>query len=112
MTEMFRFPALAALLAAALLAGQASAQQPLPQGIVAAKGELSADERKQVADFVKAAADRFADAEPAEVTSMRGRMIPVRIDFGTWLAWSWSSSPTSGTSITSRSSEPEVMQLP
>lgn len=75
MTEMFRFPALAALLAAALLAGQASAQQPLPQGIVAAKGELSADERKQVADFVKAAADRFADAEPAEVTSMRGRMI-------------------------------------
>lgn len=75
MTEMFRFPALAALLAAALLAGQASAQQPLPQGIVAAKDELSADQRKQVADYLKTAADRFAEASPADMTAMRSKMI-------------------------------------
>lgn len=75
MTAMFRSHAPAALVAVALLAGQAIAQQALPQSIVAAKAELSADERKQVADFVKAAADRFAQADPAEVTAMRGKMI-------------------------------------
>ena len=75
MTAMFRIPANAALLAAALLAGPAVAQQALPQSIVGAKAELSADERKQVADYVKALADRFADADPAEVAAMRAKCV-------------------------------------
>ena len=45
----------------------------------------------------------------SNVSSSRGWMIPVRIDFGTWLAWACSSSPTSGTSMISRSSAGEAM---
>ena len=39
-------------------------------------------------------------------------MMPTSSDFGTWLAWPSSSSPTCGTEIISRSSAGEAMALP
>jgi|LauGreDrversion4_2_1035121.scaffolds.fasta_scaffold56507_2 hypothetical protein len=73
MNAMFRLAASAALLAAALLAAPAAAQG-LPNDVVMAKGELTAEGRKQVADFVQSAAERFAEADPAAIADMRSDM--------------------------------------
>jgi len=82
---------LAALLASALLSANAAAQV-LSGEIIGAKSALTAEQRKAVAADVDARAARFAEADPAEVVSMRTEMInllknpsteiPFRREFG------------------------------
>ncbi len=88
----------AALLASALLSAPAAAQT-ISGEIVAAKGALTADQRKAVADDLDARAAKFADADPAEVVAMRNEMvallrnpstaIPFRREFGAEFARSF-----------------------
>lgn len=81
----------AALLASALLSAHAAAQV-LSGEIIGAKSALTAEQRKAVVADVDSRADRFAEADPAEVVSMRTEMInllknpsteiPFRREFG------------------------------
>ena len=85
----------AALLASALISAPAAAQA-ISNEIVSAKGTLTADQRKAVAEDLDARAAKFADADPAEVVAMRNEMvallrnpitaIPFRREFGTEFA--------------------------
>ena len=64
----------AALLASTLISAPAAAQA-ISNEIVSAKGTLTADQRKAVAEDLDARAAKFADADPAEVVAMRNEMV-------------------------------------
>ena len=68
--------ATAAALAAAAAAMPAVAQNGgLPADVVGAKQQLTAEQRKQVAQSVEQFAQRFADADPAGVVAVRNELV-------------------------------------